>query len=96
MPRENKRFVRNPDFIFRRIVDEIVLIPVHRNIAEVNSIYNLNEIGALIWKHLEKPADIKELCSLVTNAYDVDQENALADLNTFLNDLIAFGAVKIV
>jgi len=91
---EKQNYVRNSDFIFRRIVDEIVLIPIHKNVSDMNSIYSLNEIGALIWEHLEQPANLEDLCSIVMNEYEVDQQQALGDIKIYLSELSEFGAVK--
>ena len=94
MTEEKRSFIRNPDFIYRRIVDEIVLIPIHKNVSDMNSIYSLNEIGALLWDQMEQPASLEELSSLVKNTYDVDQQQAEEDIKTYLNELFEFGAVK--
>ena len=45
-------YKRQPDFIFRRIIDETILVPVHRNLAEMDCIYTLNELGAALWEKL--------------------------------------------
>ena len=60
----------------------------------MNSIYSLNEIGALLWEQMEQPASLEELSSLVKNTYDVDQQQAEEDIKTYLNELFEFGAVK--
>jgi len=58
---QDELFTRNPDFIFRRIIDETILVPVHRDLAEMDCIYTLNELGALLWEKLETPASKIEL-----------------------------------
>lgn len=87
-------FIRNPDFVFRRIIDETILVPVHRNLAEMDCIYTLNELGALLWEKLAAPASKTYLCEVILDAYDTSKEDASADLERFLDELQAIGALQ--
>ena len=49
------RYERNPNFIYRQIVDEAILVPIHRDVADMECIYTLSEVGALIWQTLDAP-----------------------------------------
>ena len=46
-----KKYNRNEDFVFRRIGDETILVPIKNNVGDMGAIYNLNELGAFIWEH---------------------------------------------
>ncbi len=89
----NGRFLRNPDFIYRKVIEETILVPVHMDVAEMDGIYTLNEIGAFIWDKLETPLSCEHLQTLILDEYDVTPERALSDLETFLEDLLAIGAL---
>ena len=86
-------FKRNPDFIFRKIVDEMVLVPIHLNVADMESIYTLNEVGASIWERLEAPASLEQLSSALLSEYDSDLDTISQDLIAFLQELQECGAV---
>ena len=88
------RYKRNPDFIFRKIVDEIVLIPIHQNVANMDAIFTLNEVGAYIWEQLEEPRTQDSLQTLILDEYDVDQQILSTDLAGFLGQLKEFGAIQ--
>lgn len=90
---ENQLFKRNPDYIFRRIVDEYVLVPIHQNVANMECIYTLNEVGALVWEGLETPASLPSLVDSVMNEFDVDQATLQEDLHTFLQEMESCGAI---
>jgi len=92
--RDTVRYERNPDYIFRRIVDEVVLVPLRENVADMDSIYTMNEVAAFIWEKLEVPASAEELEAAVVAEYDVDPETARADLDEFLTALESAGAVR--
>ena len=91
---QDERFIRNPDFIFRRIIDETILVPVHRNLAEMDCIYTLNELGAALWEKLAAPASKLELRQFLLDEYETDNETASGDLNRFMDELLAIGALQ--
>ena len=93
MVEKTARFQRNPDFIHRKIVDESVLVPIHKDIADMNAIYVLNEVGDFIWEHLETPATGGELINEILEIFDADPGVIEADLDLFLGELLSIGAV---
>ncbi len=94
MTDKDELFIRNPDFVFRRIIDETILVPVHRNLAEMDCIYTLNELGALLWEKLSVPTSRTELCQVILDTYDTNEEAASVDLEAFLDELQAIGALQ--
>jgi hypothetical protein len=94
MVEKNARFQRNPDFIHRRIVDETVLVPIHKDIADMNAIYVLNEVGDFIWAHLETPASGGELINGILEVFDAEPDVIEQDLDHFLDELLSIGAVR--
>lgn len=94
MGQELLRFERNPDYIFRQIVDELVLVPVHRDAADMDCIYTLNGVGAFVWQALDGPATQQELESAVLTEYQADPAVIAADLDAFLNEMTAIGALR--
>lgn len=93
MEAEAQYYQRNPDYIFRRIVDEMVLVPIYQDLADMDSIYTLNEVGAFIWDKLEQPACITDLKEMILEKYDSNTVQVLNDLHTFLGEMCTFGAV---
>ena len=92
MPNE-VQFQRNPDYIFRKIADESVLVPIRQDVANMDSIYTLNSVGAFIWERLAEPATQVDIQLAVLNEYSVDQEILVSDLEQFLVEMTAIGAV---
>ena len=89
-----KKFIRNPNFIFRKIVDETILVPIRQNVAELNCIYSLNEVGSFLWQKLAEPQDLSTLQSAVLIEFDASAEQVAADVSQFLSELTDFGAVE--
>ena len=89
-----KRYQRNEDFIFRKIVEEIILVPIKQNVAEMEAVFTLNEVGAFLWVQLGQPRSLSELHNAVLDEFEADPAIVLEDIEAFLNEAEAFGAVK--
>ena len=94
MERDDRRFVRNKNFIFRQIVEEMVLVPIRQNVADLDSIYTLNELGVFIWVRLETPISAAELQDDILEDFDVDAATVQSDLTIFIQELERIGAVE--
>ena len=89
-----KRYQRNEDFVFRKIVEEIILVPIKQNVAEMEAVFTLNEVGAFLWEQLGQPRSLSELHNAVLDEFEADPAIVLEDIEAFLNEAEAFGAVK--
>jgi len=93
--KENKRFQRNSNFIYRQIVDEAVLVPIHQDVADMDCIYTLNDVGAFIWDLLKEPQTREALIAGVLADYDIDPEVVTADVSQFLDEMTLVGALEV-
>jgi hypothetical protein len=87
-------YEKNPDFIYRRIVDESILVPVRQEVADMDCVYTLNPVAAFIWERLEGRATMAELEAAIVARYDVDPAAAATDVLAFVQELEAAGAVR--
>lgn len=94
MGQMDARYERNPEFIFRKIVDELVLVPIHQDVADMDCIYTMNAMGAFIWEKLETPTRLGDLHGSIVEQYAVDAEEAADDLVQFVQELESAGAVR--
>jgi hypothetical protein len=94
MAEARPRYERNPDFIFRRIVDELVLVPIRQNVADMDSIYAMNAVGAFVWERLSTPATRAELEAAVLDEYAAEPDVVAEDLRRFLDEMAVIGAVR--
>ena len=89
-----KRYQRHEDFIYRKIVEEMILVPVKQNVAEMEAVFTLNEVGAFLWEQLSQPRSLSELHNAVLNEFEADPASVLEDIEAFLKEAETFGAVK--
>ena len=88
------RYARNPDFIFRKIVEEMILVPIVQDVANMDCVYALNEIGTLVWQQLENPRSKQELSDIILQDYAAEPETVQMDLNVFLDNMLEAGAIR--
>lgn len=95
MKLEEIYFKRNPDFVFRKIVDELMLVPIRQKVADMDCIYSLNKVGAFIWERLNGETSLEELQQAVADNFTADDaQDTDADVIQFLEELEQAGAAR--
>jgi len=79
-----------PGIVPRKTGDEYVLVPVSNNIADMDSVYTLNETGAFIWEKLDGKSTLAEIISCMQTEFDVDAEIAKKDILAFVAEMEKF------
>jgi len=78
------------NFVARAVDEELVLVPLRNNVADMTEIFNLNEVGHFIWNEIQEGATVESLNDRIVSEYEVESEIARADLEAFLIDLSNF------
>lgn len=95
MKLEEIYFKRNPDFVFRKIVDELMLVPIRQKVADMDCIYTLNKVGSFIWERLNGETSLEELQQAVADNFTADDaQDTDADVIQFLEELEQAGAAR--
>lgn len=89
----DRRYVRDADFVFRRISDEVILLPIRRNLGDLESIFSLNEVGARIWELLDGQRSLAEIRDTLLAEFDASADAVEADLAEFIASLESIGAI---
>lgn len=84
---------RNPDFIKRRIAEEVMLVPTGKAAQHFNGMITLSSVGEYIYDHVEEVASMEELLQLLQDEYDVDAPRAASETVQFTNQLLANGII---
>jgi hypothetical protein len=78
---------RSISIVTRKTGNEYVLVPITNNIADMNSVYTLNETGAFIWEQIDGKRNVEEIINELTNEYDIEKQNAESDVFTFIENM---------
>jgi len=73
--------------VTRKTGNEYVLVPITNNIADMNSVYTLNETGAFIWEQIDGKRSVEEIISELTNEYEIDRQKAETDVFDFIENM---------
>ena len=93
MQRIDQVFQKNENFVFRQIDDETILVPIKNNVGDMGSIYNLNEVGAYIWEHLDGEKTLPDIKNKIAMEFEVSSETAEEHLMEFVDQLKEIEAI---
>lgn len=74
--------------------NEYVLVPVANNIADMNSVYTLNETGAFIWEHIDGENSVEDIINKMMEEYEVDFLTASEDVYSFIDDMSQYLIIR--
>jgi hypothetical protein len=81
--------VLSADQVSSEVGDEAVILGLSRG-----RYYGLNEVGLFIWRLLQTPHRLSEVCDQVVAAYQVDRQQAEADVLELVGRLVDEGLVQ--
>lgn len=85
---------RSPSVITRKTGNEYILVPVTNNIADMNSVYTLNETGAFIWEQIDGKRTPEEIIFALTTEYEIDADTASNDLFLFIDNMSKYLIIR--
>lgn len=85
---------RSSSVVTRKTGSEYVLVPVTNNIADMNSVYTLNETGAFLWELIDGENNIEDMIEAVIRKYDVSEETATVDVFEFIGEMRKYLIIK--
>lgn len=87
-------FERSERIVSRRIAGEQVLVPLAARAADLDALFQLNEVGTFIWERLDGTATGHDVVRALTGAFRVSASRAASDYAGFLERLERVGAVR--
>jgi len=81
-------YKKRDHIVTRRIVDEVLLVPVRGRLADMREVYVLHGTGEFIWKQLDGQTSMADILDGVVGDYEVDKERAVGDLDELIVDLL--------
>jgi methyltransferase-like protein len=83
----NSIISQSASIVTRKTGNEYVLVPITNNIADMNSVYTLNETGAFIWEQFDGKRTLEDIIVALTNEYDIDRKTAESDVISLVNGM---------
>ena len=89
----NQCYRRNENFVFRKIENETILVPIKDNVGDMGAIYNLNRVGAYVWERLDGNHSLLDVRNMLLDEFEVSPEETEKDLSGFVGGLRAIEAI---
>jgi len=82
------KYIRNSRTISGRLHDELVMMDL-----EQGKYFSLNPIATRIWDLLEREMTLAELCAMLMDEYEVEEDQCLDEVNDYLEEMAGLGLV---
>lgn len=79
---------KSPSVVARTIAGETLLVPVRGDLALLNKLFALNEVGAYIWEQIDGRADLATIHRRLQDHFEVSGNDALQDLLEYVGLLL--------
>lgn len=86
--------LHSPSVVTHKTGDEYVLVPIANNIADMNSVFTLNETGGFIWELIDGTRDIETIIAEMVKEYDTDEVTAHEDVMNFMEKMRGYLIIK--
>ena len=86
-------YEKSQDIVWRRIGEESILVPVRREVGELDSVYSLNETAAFIWSQIDGKKTVAEIRESLLAEFEVGEQQAAADLDRCLKQFIEIACI---
>jgi hypothetical protein len=85
---------RSGGMVVRKTGNEYVIIPVSNNIADMDSVFTINETGAFLWEMIDGEKNVEEMINALVSEYEIDYQTALNDVSEFLEQMRKFLVIE--
>jgi len=77
-------------FVAREVGNELILVPLTGNVAQMSELFTLNETAKFIWENSTEETTIEDMENAITETFTIDRETATKDIENFLKQLEKF------
>ena len=87
-------YKKHGDIVSRKIMDEVILVPIRKNVANMQSIFTLNETGAKIWEWIDGKNTEEDIAKALAKEHDMEESVVRKDVSTLIAQLKEVGAIE--
>ena len=78
---------KSANIVFRKIANEYILVPIVGSAAEVESIFNLNETGAVVWEKIDAHRTLRDIIQEIRTEYEGEEGQLEKDVLAFVHEM---------
>ena len=87
-------FAKEKELVTRDVAGEIIIVPIKGHVGDLEGVFTLSEVGAMIWQLIDGQTTVRQLMEVVRNEYDVESSEAGKDVVDFLRSLEDAGLIR--
>jgi Mrp family chromosome partitioning ATPase len=87
-------FAKEKELVTRDVAGEEIIVPIKGHVGDLDGVFTLNEVGAMIWRLIDGQTTVRQLMEAVRNEYDVEVPEAEKDVVDFLRSLEDAGLIR--
>lgn len=88
-------YQQSDNIVTRKVMDETLLVPITGNLASMDEIYTLNDMGALIWNSLDGSRSLAAIGRKIEQQYDAPLSVIEADMVEIITGLKDAHLIKV-
>ena len=88
-----RTFRKKEEIVTRKIAGETILVPIRGSLADMQKIFSLNPVGEFIWQEINGQKALQQISESIQSVFDVSQEQADADVQDFITELLREGLI---
>lgn len=82
-------FVRSDAVLDNELDGEVVMLSI-----DSGKYFGFDASGTAVWELLDEPRSLEQVCTTLTERFDVDMETCRRDVAAFMEQLVADGTVR--
>ena len=87
-------YERVSGFVEKKVGDEMILVPLSNQVAQMSEVFTLNELGAFVLEQLNGTITLSEVVKQVINNYDVAEQTVISDVEDFVIVALSKGVIR--
>lgn len=80
---------KDASLLWRQLDDEVIALDMEESVY-----LRLNQTGTVLWQQLQQPATRQDLVETLLEKYEIDEAQASADVDAFLDSLERSGLLE--
>jgi hypothetical protein len=87
-------YARSDRVVSRKIVDELILVPIRQSVADMEALYTVNEVGARVYDLIDGERPLREIVETIVDEFDVSFATAEKDVGDLIAQLLSIEGIR--
>ena len=90
----NDTYIQADNIVTRKVMGEVMLVPIRGEIAAMDNVFTLNQAGYFIWSLLDGITSVRSISNQMKTRYDAPLSIIETDVCALIDDLSSAGLLR--